>query len=225
MKLKNMIVVCMLAICVLFLASCSGKKEPSESVQTPETTATPPVTTPKDDAPAVLKYEKVYLIYTKVECREPYTYSIFVDYFGLPGEKISDSPLQYGWELTNGDVLYIWFEEGESQGKTDMVSVDWAIGVTQEIIDMKEMITQEDADKISVGMTLTEIIDILHIPGANCGFGRYWIEWKMEDGRVLAVEINFDDTIDDWVATEIRCYDELWGAREYYWRKLIVLPK
>ena len=223
MKLKNMIVVCMLAICVLFLASCSGKKEPSESVQTPETTATPPVTTPKDEVPTVLKYKKAYIIYEMVELREPY--NMFVRRFGFSGEKISDTPLQYGWELTNGDVLYIWFEEGESQGKTDMVSVDWAIGVTEEIMAMKEMITQEDADKISVGMTLTEIIDILHIPGVPCGYGRYWREWLMEDGRVLQVEIDSDDTTDDWVATEIGYADELWGGSEYYWRKLIVLPK
>ena len=221
---KKIFVLIVLLYIVFACVSCGmNAKEPSDPVQTPETTETPPTTT----TPTLAEYLYVYHLdsYINNDDGIPYSYSSIVRRFGFSGEKISDTPLQYGWELTNGDVLYIWFEEGESQGKTDMVSVDWAIGVTQEIIDMKEMITQEDADKISVGMTLTEIIDILRIPGAECGYGRSWCEWLMEDGRVLQVEIDSDDTTDDMVATEIGYADELWDMREYYWRKLIVLPK
>ena len=51
-------------------------------------------------------------------------------------------------------------------------------------------ISDEMAEKITVGMTFSEVVDIIGKPQRDTGSGVWIMEWDMKSGKVLAVCFN-----------------------------------
>lgn len=113
---------------------------------------------------------------------------------GSDGQLLYSDVYVHKWKIRNWKTVYMWFYAPNQANTEELWEAgnDWISGGMSIADDAKNhpgdrKVTLEDSQKIRVGMSIEEVIDILGYGATDVGSGFAILQWPMTDGRFLLI--------------------------------------